>query len=287
MKTKSLIVKKIDGFDVITGFQNRPIDPVATQHGSRQNIQNMPESLELKAKNEIQDGYRIKLLEARKNAKAYLYLAGQNRDKGESDTLNKSESAKQDKIANDLVGTMNTVNDELKVLSMACKFACEKVLTDNPVYFEPRANEVVKDQAEIDDLTQKFKDKPDNAQLLENGGFVEDYRGKTYHDKLNGKWSAYTIDKIDFGLPVDAKFTDDLADIEKTEIAEQENTDRLAALSAEDKTAEFEGKKAGLAGQSQTMETSLKFDGDVDFTTKAQEFYNTELTKLKLEYGVE
>jgi len=283
---KSLKIKKIDGFDVVVGFQDRPIDPVATQRGSAQNIQNMPESLELKKKNGIQDGYRVKLLEARKNAKAYLYLASQNREKGESDTANKSESAKQDKIANDLVGTMNTTNDELKVLSMACKSSFEKILTDNPVYFEPRANEVVKEQVDIDSLMQKFTDKPGNTQLVESGEYKTDLRGKTHHKKTSGAWVKVTINKLGDGLPTGCKFEEDLTDIQKSEIKVQENTDRLAAMSAGDKTVEYESKKTSLAGQAQTMETTLKFDQVVDFEAQAQAFYDTELTKLKTEYGV-
>jgi len=301
---KSLQIKKIDGFDVVVGFQNRPIDPVATQRGSAQNIQDMPVRSALEAKNNIQSGYNIRLLEARKNAKAYLYLASQNRDKGESDTANKSESAKQDKIAKDLVGTMNTTNEELKVLSVACKSACEKILTDNPVYNDevefkdkddkiqvagPRQGEVIKTQADIDDLTQKFKDKPDNSQLMESGEYVDDFRGKIFHYKddemTNGKWTKGAIDSLGDKLEI-GKFEEDLTDSEKTEIAEQENVDRLAGMSAGDKTAEYDGKKTGLASEAQTMETTLKFDGDVDYMTKAQAFYNTELTKLKTEYGV-
>lgn len=291
MKTQSLKVKKIDGLDVIIGFQNRPIDPVGTQRGSAQSILDLPESLALKEKNDIQNGHRLKFIEARKKAKAFLALATPNQwgvITGDPKRKNeyKSESTKQDKIANDLVGTMNTTNEELKVLSMACKTACQKVLTDNPVYFEPRANEIVKTQAEIDDLTQKFDTKSPETQLLENGEYVNDERGKVYHEKIEGVWSKTAINNLAITKPSGAKYSGELTDTEKSEIETQEESDRLAGLSAEEKTAEYESRKSGLANQAQNMENGLKFDGDIDYMSKAQDFYNTELDKLKTEYGV-
>jgi len=308
---KSLQIKKIDGFDVVVGFQNRPIDPVATQNKNRKAAFDLPESVELRSKNDIQNGYRVRLMEALKNAKAFKKMAAAVNLGiviGDPKKTNEAESAKWSKIANDLTGVMNTINEELKVLSVACKSACEKILTDNPVYNDqvefttqdengndvvnlagPRAGEVIKTKAEIDDLTQKFKDKPDETQLLVDGEYKPDFRGKIFHYKddemTNGKWTKGAIDSLGDKLEI-GKFEEDLTSSEKTEIAEQENTDRIAGMTAGDKTTEYKGKKTGLAGQAQTMEIGLKFDGDVDFQSKAQTFYNTELDKLKLEYGV-
>ncbi len=190
-------------------------------------------------------------------------------------------------------GSIGVINEELKVLNLAYQEKAKQILRDNPVYNDVvaglREGEVVLPQDEIDVLREKFVGKQKNEQVLLDGKYIVDYRGKEFYHKdaelTGGKWVKGIIDLLGDGHDL-GTFVEDLTPTELAEIREQEETERITALSASEKQTEFGHMKAGLAGKAQTLETTLKFDGDIDYQTKAQEFYNTELGKLKLLYGV-
>jgi len=154
------------------------------------------------------------------------------------------------------------------------------------VFFEPRLGEVIKSESELEDLRTKFSGKTETQSLLEDGNYVDDFRGQKYHKKTSGKWVETTIDKLNSFKITGSKYTEELTEIERTEIEDQKETERITALTSEEKTSEYNSNKSELAGKSQIMETELKFDGVVDFEKQAQAFYTSELDKLKTKYGV-
>jgi len=294
---QSLQINKIDGFDVIIGFQNRPIDPVETRKQNTATILGTDEKLVLTAKQEEQDRFMIKLGEARKKAIYHLRLAnGYIEVIDDIETLipgvdvakNTVASENQDKIALGHVGTLNTINEELKSFALAINEKAKEILRGNPVFFEARENEVIKSQTELDDLNQKFAGKTENQALLEDGSFVDDFRGTSYHKKTSGTWAETPIIALAVKKATSTKYTDELTDTEKTEIADQKEDTRVTALSAEEKTAEYDAKVESLLSESVTMRGELEIQGvsAADALTQSQAFYDTELDKLQTKYGV-
>ncbi len=58
MKQLTLNTKIVDGFDIIVGFQERVIDPVATQAKNRSVIFDLPENKEILKEIEVQNKHR-------------------------------------------------------------------------------------------------------------------------------------------------------------------------------------------------------------------------------------
>jgi len=279
---QSLQTETIDEFTIITGFQNRPINPIETRKQCAKAIVETDEVGTLRTKQEEQSRYITKLGETRKKAAYHLGLS----ESGIHVGRNKLASENQDKIAQGFVGTLNEINEELKPLALACTAKSKDILRNGPVFFEPRNGEIIKTEPEIEILKTKFAEKGEVQQVLENGDFIDDFRGQVFHRKVSGKWTEWVIETLGTDKPTGSKSQDELTESEKTEIEEQKESERVDQLSAEEKTSEYNSKKSEIAVKSQSLENELKFDGDVDYQSKAQTFYNTELDKLKTKYGV-
>lgn len=307
MQLQSLKTQTIDTFNVIIGFQNRPIDPEETRK------QNIPEFLEseesktLKLKQEEQGRNRLNFIEAGKKSRFHMELAtGRTRIEDGVETIipgvdvakNTATSKTWDKKRTGLIGIMESCNEELKPLASAAKEKAKEILRAGPVYNDeivdpetgtqagPRQGEVIKTESELVDLKTKYAAKASIQALLEDGNYVDDFRGKTYHKKTGSTWAETVIDALNVKKPTGTKYTEELTENEKTEIADQKESERVAALTAEEKTSEFIVRTSALANQAQVMENELKFEGDSAYQSKAQAFYDTELAKLKTKYGV-
>ncbi len=281
---QSLKINKSGEFIEITGFQNRPIDPQETRKQSAAAIIGTDELTELKNKQEEQYRYILRSQEARKKAIYHLSLA----DEGNDVEKNKISAAAQDKIADDLVGNINTCNEDLKPLALACTEKSKDILRNSPIFFEARGNEVIKTEEEITDLLTKFAAKTENQALLEDGTYIDDFRGKVYHEKTGDTWAETIIESLGVVKETDTKYTDELTDSEKIEIAEQKETERIDALTEEEKTAEYDIKVAELLAETVVMRSELEIQGAStdDALKQSQDFYNAEIADLKTIYGV-
>ena len=312
MKQQTLDTKIVDGFQIIVGFQERVICPVATQTKNKGVIFELPENQEILEKIKKQNQHRASALLAEKRSIAFL-MRNENKDgRGgkETDKLkiqaNLSEMGKQDKIRSDFFGSMGVINEELKVLNCACKEKGKQILRDNPVYSDevtytttdddgnetihtagPREGEVILDQAEVSRLRDLFVNKGKNKQILVDGYWVCDYRGKVSYTKSGEKWERRTIEKLDEELTDISIFAEDLTPTQQAEIAAQSETERIEGMTADEKTAEFNSVDDAVLSQAGLMRNKLEIKGDPEALTKSQEFYNTELIELKTKYGVE
>jgi len=296
MQAQSLKTETIDDYTIITGFQNRPIDPRETQKQSASEILASDEMIALRAKQEDQDRFMIKLGEARKKSVYHLSLVDDDNDV----TKNKKASENQDKIAEGLVGTLNVVNEELKPLAVAVVEKTKDILRSNPVFFDeavdpetgnlagPRKDEVIKTERELNDLLTKFSAKTENQVLIEEGSYIDDFRGKVFYKKTSGKWIRTTIENLNVKKTTGSKFDDELTESEKTEVDEQEEVVRIDGLTSEEKTAEYDSANESLLSESINLRNKLEIQGKTAAKALAdsQTFYNTELDKLKSKYGV-
>lgn len=281
---QSLKINKSGEFNVIIGFQDRPIDPEETRKQSAPAIIGTDEVTELKNKQEEQNRYLIRFGEAHKKSKYHTGLAQSGKDV----VKNKAAAAAQDKIRADLIGTINTCNEELKPLAAACTEKTKDILRRNPIFFEARANEVIKTEIEITDLLKKFAGKMENQVLLEDGNYVDDFRGKVVHSKSGDVWTEITINTLDVTKGDGSKYTEELTESEIIEIADQKETERISGLTEEEKTAEYDLKVASILSDSVVMRNKLEIQGvdTEDALKQSQDFYNAELDKLKIKYGV-
>ena len=74
--------------------------------------------------------------------------------------------------------------------------------------------------------------------LTLEGEIVPDYRGVEYHKKTSGKWKKVKVQAIGEALPDGAILPDDLTSEQNAEIREQQEAERVAALSPEEKAKE-------------------------------------------------
>jgi hypothetical protein len=137
-------------------------------------------------------------------------------------------------------------------------------------------------------LAKLFFSKGDNQQLKLDGEYVEDFRGEEYFFKVGDQWQSEPV-ITELGVTKSTVVADEYEEIaiEKKDLTpEQSEEIRIQNLSAEDKQAEFEMMRTGLGQQAQAMENDLKYQQVSDYVEQAQTWYDAELDKLKLKYGI-
>jgi hypothetical protein len=139
----------------------------------------------------------------------------------------------------------------------------------------------------VDGLTQAWMSKGEHKACTVTGEYVDDYRGLVYHCKTGDTWGKRTIVALGEFPGATEILDSDLTDIQRAEIHEQQETERIAAMTEAERLAEYEVKKSELAQMAQVMENELKFDGVADYAAQAQAWYDIGLAGLKGKYGIE
>lgn len=320
---KTIITEEIDGLKIVVGVGTLSIDPDATRKAAVKEIFELPEAVEMagkaKKKNEHQQlmikakgvGKGLQTIKQTEEAKKLLADKAGNKDASNA-AFNKitettAEITKQETEYKSQMGAANVVNNEIKAIIPAFDQKQMSVKRENPVYNQPKAGHYVDqgvrfifppdvtdeekaatydavtlpDGQSVGSLSALFLGKSDNTQISLTGNVINDFRGCVYwHKDAAGTWVQESeIKDLDIiKINPDAIEAKDLTPGQLEEI-------RFQKMTAEEKLAEFTQKKTALAQQAQAMETELKFSGDPDFFSKAQEFYNTELGKLKIKYN--
>ena len=309
MKQLTLDTKIVDGFQIITGFQERVIDPVATQEKNKDKILDLPENQAIINKIQVQNRHRENARLAERKSIAALMrnnnkdgFGGQETDKIKIQE-NNAEIGRQDQIRRDLFGAMGVINEELKILNCACQEKSKQILRDNPVYNDevvdpdgkpagPKKNEVILPQSEIKTLKVKFLAKKkteqiaigDGERIFTGGEAIPDFRGRAHYFKdPSGKWIKGEIEELGM-KPTFEIFIENLTADQSQEIQSQENTERIAAMEPDKKQIEFDLQDDSILSQAAVMKNKLEIKGDPEALIKSQEFYKSETDKLKLLY---
>ena len=106
------------------------------------------------------------------------------------------------------------------------------------VYFDNTPGIKLLSDAEEADLAPKFAALAEHEALTLQGEVIPDYRGVEYHKKTSGKLDKVKIEAIGEALPSGAVLPDDLTSEQNDEIREQQEAERVAALSPEEKAKE-------------------------------------------------
>jgi hypothetical protein len=308
--------KEIDGFRIITGFDQLPTDTAASLINSEAKIKDLPVFKELLVKSKEKEDHFRRSTQAKGMAK--LALVGKaDADKSEQTGLSKKlyqEYLKQDKEYKDRLGAAGVCNGELVEINLRLEPLAKEVRRSNLIYAE---QSVVMDQEIVSELLSLFMAKSKNEQIaieteeiretIEEAteekkavikishnytahSVVPDFRGCQYSYKdSEGIWNEEpVIEKL--GFTVKTVVHNDYEDqaIEKRDMTPEQNEEiRFQKLDEDEKLSEFTQKKIVLASHAAGMENELKFDGDLDFVSKAQAWYDSELLILKTLYGVE
>lgn len=265
---KSLKTKEIDGVKIITGFQERPINPIESKEKSVDLIKNLPEIAEIKAVSDKRAGLMEFGFLERKKALAF------RRIKNNAQADIHSEKCKK------WFGAADLCDDEIREINSRMVPKQKEILRNNTVYFEARDGEVILPGVEIDKLQKKFLSKTNNQQIKIDGSIIDDFRGVSYNKKTSGSWNKITINKLGVKIPTGGKLDSALTDTDKTEI----EAGRVDGLSVEEKLAEKEKAINSIMEKTIKMRVELEIKSKPDALILSQKFYGSEVAKIENKY---
>lgn len=264
---QTVITKKIDGIDIVSGFGKLSIDPMATRPVVTAEIQKTDE---FKAVKSAQDKRNAALKMA--GGAAQLSKKAKNKDdkqKHWDERLNYLEQA-------------NGHENEIKGFLPELKKRERELRQSQAVYFEPKAGEILKTDSEISNLKEKMVG---SVLVSLDGDIIPDNRGITHCTKKAGKWAVVEILTLNVSVPTGAVIYADLDEAGRKEVDLQVEIDVASKLSAADKVA---GKAAAVEvalSNAASLRSRLEISGSADPLTESQEFYSGRLAEIDLIYG--
>ena len=268
---KTVITKKVDGFDIVVGFSELSIEPVETNKIVSAEIVNTPE---FKACAEKKD-----------KINASRRLAQESVDKCKAAKKGSAEEKKH--YADFLVFNeqANGYEKELLPLNENLKNKIAALKKSNAVYFEPKAGEIVKSEAEILVLKGLLKTTEGRALVDIDGNIVPDKRGTVYCQNNDGKWSVTQIVALGNSVPEGAIIYTDLDTEQKKAVDLQIEINQAANLSAVERLAMKGAEEEKALANAANLRSRLEIKGDADSLIKSQDFYNARLQEIGLIYG--
>lgn len=272
---KTIKTQQIGEYQIITGFDELPIDPEATKTAAAETVIKLPEFEAMRTKQREKEQKLAFAKTAFSAAHEYL-LSG---DESNADLENIKYQ--------NYTAAAAVCESELAEISKELRAKVFEIRRQNPRYFEPRENEIVKTDAEWAELLQAYNAKLDTEQLDVEGKLIADYRGKQWFYQADGVW--YDSEKIEqLGATMSTVVPDEYEStaIEKADLtAEQSEEIRIQNLTAEQKTAEKEAAIDAAATQAATMRTKLEIQGDAEALTKSQAWYQEQVTLIEAKYA--
>lgn len=264
---QTVITKKIDGLDIVTGFGKLSIDPMATRPVVASEIQKTDEFKAVKA---AQDKRNAAMNMAGGAAK--LSKKAKNKDdkqKHWDDRLNYLEQA-------------NGHENEIKGHLPSLKIKERELRESQAVYFEPKENEVIVDSDVVDDLKSKIA----GGNLVGlDGVIIPDNRGVVHCTEKSGKWSVVAINVINVEIPNGAIIYGDL-DVDQIKAIDlQIEIDVASKLSDAGRVAGKLNAVEVALSNAAGLRSRLEISGAVDPLAESQEFYNGRLAEIDLIFG--
>lgn len=257
---KTILIDKIDGYDIIRAFGEMLIDPMATK-----NI-----LMELHDKTDEAKAVERKANEIKQksvNRKEAYFAAKEARKKGD-----KINEAKQ----------MNLVElrfEQIKILEAEMRDLLEKkkekdiqLWKENIVYFEPKAGEQIITDEQYEQLGAAFMAAEANANYIDvNGQEVVNNKGVKY--VKDGQ--VFEVDKI--GVEPDGLLL-------STFTPEQLEQERYNYMSLQNIESEKQAAINGVAMQAVNYRSSLEIQGDSDALSKSQAWYDEKVSEIEDKY---
>ena len=272
---KLLITREIDGFNVITKIEGAGglIDPEATRQRAVVELRKTDVHKEIDRLKNQMSVYVRQMIQAGRNAKDALKRKDNQSHRKFSDEYKLRE------------GQTKEIEKELKPLARQYQAELKNQIRANAVYFIPKPGEEVIEDAEAATIKTKMEAAyAADSVLTRDMKQVCDYRGNIYYKKISGKWQGQEISRLGIEPAKGSVLAKNLSEADLTEITEQAEADRIAALKPDARQAEKEAIITGLANMANAMRGRLEIQGDSKALQKAQDWYNAEVAKAEAKY---
>ena len=266
---KTIITQTIDGIEIITAVSDAQIDPEKT----------IPKAV--KAVEKTDTHRQIDAL--KKEITSYIQSAAQAMKHAKGAVSNPEKQRFSDEYRARML-QVKDVEDKIKPLAVTLKNEYRQAMTTEAVYFQPKPGEHIVPNGEeirvkLNEAIQAGK------QLGRDLKQIDDYRGKVYHKKIDGKWMKQEVTKLGEKPLAGGILAGDLTPEQIAEISKQAETDRIKALKPVDREAEKMSVIDGLIAEASAMRGRLEITGDKDALKKAQDWYNAEVAKVEAVYA--
>jgi hypothetical protein len=166
-------------------------------------------------------------------------------------------------------------NPDLKKIDLNTLYEMYEVCSDNlgpgkkhiteakGAVFEEKLDEIQRQEQE---QSQKKEQRQGRQLLTEEAGVVPDLRGVEYWQKTNGRWAKTKIEHINEMVPSGAILPDLLTGDQRSEIAAQEQADRIAALSPDEKEEEKQAQIKAVIKEALTRKQEAELEAEVNDT---------------------
>lgn len=270
MKTR--ITQNIDGYDIIIGIGEAQIDGVNTIPVATEYLKQTDEYKAVEAKKQELSVVLNQAAQAMKNAR---------NSKTQSD---KNGFVKEYQAA---LENSKAIEAELKELITPLQAKQKELILKHAVYFQPKSGETIITADEADAIIKAMQTATGNNCFLDiNMNEICDNRGKVYWSNSSGKWVKNEITKIGVTPGKSEILQSDLTADQNTEITEQFETERIAALTKTEKAEEKEAMLVSAAAQAVTMRSTLEIQGtsSADALTQSHEWYKEEVGRIEALY---
>lgn len=288
-------ILEIDGLSVITGTDKKGIDPFETEKAIKPYLQDSSEQKAIDARqNQIR--VYVKNIEAvTSQEKQLLFVISTekgipvNMIKDEHLTFQQRERFQKLKEKKDFnKAQIETLQKDLPDLNKRKEEKRIDLIKKHAVYFETPGGQVDLSELQYFDFNKKlcaaveyFNQTQRRRLLLLTGEVVDDLRGKIAWNALEMVWKKRTIQFLTEKLETYETLEDDLTDDQKAEIAAQQEAERVASLTAEQKEAEMAARIDNLLSQSVVMRSKLEIQGDPEALQKARDWYAEQIQLLQ------
>lgn len=284
---KTIITQEVNKKTVIIGFSDPSIDRFETEKIVKPLIESSQEMVDVANFARQVDGRNQIVV----NAKANLKNPEIQKD---PKLVSKNQKAIQD--ADIFIQAKNQ-----EIIPLAGKIKIDKIslMQSQAVFHAPKAGEyMIEEGPDLDIFTGLFaeiagdKTKKLGCDIVDGKVYapeiLPDYRGKTFFEKVGDAWVENNVSELGLDKKESEILQDDLTIEQSGEIAEQNETERIDKLTADEKTVEFNGRIGGVLGQAATVRSELEIKGvdSADALTQSQDFYKSEVEKLNIIYGV-
>jgi len=125
----------------------------------------------------------------------------------------------------------------------------------------PEADLIGADEAVL--IQQALDGRGENQQLLDTGEYIPDCRGVEYNIKCSGRWKKEKVEKLGVPLPEGAFLQEDLSEEQRAEMSAQQEADRIAALTPDQKAEEKSRRLRALAREANNEAQDAELLGEV------------------------
>jgi hypothetical protein len=138
----------------------------------------------------------------------------------------------------------------------------ENLYIENLVYAKVGNEAELVDDETAEQIQNKLDTMDEHQLLLDSGEYDVDYRGVEYWIKKSSKWGKEQINETGIALPSGSVLDGDLTQEQRAEIAAQQEADRIAGLTPEQKAEEKRSKLHVLAREAITKAEEAELLGE-------------------------